>query len=203
MINVDTTRAFTLANRITIIRLLLVPVFTICLVYQRPGFALALFIIASLADALDGYLARSRRERTGLGAILDPMADKLLMFSAYVMMGINGLIPPWLSIVVISRDILISIGYLSLYIAVDFIMPTPTYLGKITTVAQVISMVCALLAWTVGAGDRWELLLAYLPAGVLTVLSGFHYSFFVAGRLLFQRTGSKQAKKNPSPAIRG
>ena len=117
--NVDTTRAFTLANKITISRLLLVPVFTICLVYRRPGFALALFIMASLADALDGYLARSRRERTFLGAMLDPMADKLLMFSAYVMMGINGLIPPWLSIVVISRDILISIGYLSLYIAVD------------------------------------------------------------------------------------
>lgn len=201
--NTDTTRGFNLANKITISRLLLVPVFAIFLIYQRPGFSLALFIMASLADALDGYLARSRQERTVLGAILDPTADKLLMFSAYLIMGINGLIPPWLSIVVISRDILISIGYLSLYIAVGFIMPTPTYLGKITAVAQVISMVCALLALTVGAGDRWELLLAYLPAGVLTVLSGFHYSFFVARRLLFQRITSKQEKRNPSPEIRG
>ncbi|MFP6888624.1 MAG: CDP-alcohol phosphatidyltransferase family protein [Nitrospinota bacterium] len=201
--NGDITRSLTLANKITVARLLLVPVFAICLVYRRPGLALALFFVAGLADALDGYLARTRHEGTVLGAMLDPMADKLLMFSAYVIMGMNGLIPSWLSIVVISRDILISLGYLSLYIAVGFITPAPTYLGKITTVAQVTAMVCALIAWTMGTSDTRVLLLAYIPAGALTALSGFHYSFFVAGRMLSQRDAGRQTKENHSPAVRG
>ncbi len=193
-------RGLTLPNKITVSRALLVPVFAVCLVYRRPGLGLIIFFLASAADALDGYLARTRGESTALGATLDPVADKLLMFSAYLIMGMNGMIPAWLAILVISRDALISAGYLSLYLTLGFITPEPSRLGKITTVSQISSMVLALIVWTMGGEAHWGLAPLYYLTGALTAASGVHYTFFVGGRMLSRGGAGGAAKGHPSPA---
>jgi cardiolipin synthase len=195
-------QGLTLANKITVTRVLLVPVFVTSLIYHRPGLALLIFIIAGSADAVDGYLARSRGEKTALGAMLDPMADKILMFSAYVLMGIFGYIPAWLAIIVISRDVLISVGFLSLYLALGFVTPSPTLLGKTATVFQMLTIGFALLAWTINSGDQPWLLLLYIPAGALTIASGLHYIFFVGGRMISHKQANPTAKENP-PSVGG
>jgi cardiolipin synthase len=197
-----TAQGLTLANKITLTRVLLVPAFVTCLIYNRTGLALALFILVSSADAVDGYLARSRGEKTDLGAILDPMADKLLMFSAYVVMGIYGYIPAWLAIFVISRDVIISLGFLILYMTLGAITPAPTILGKTATVSQMIAIGFGLLAWVLGTGNQNWLLIFYIPAGGLTIASGLHYIFFVGGRMISQKGEDAPAKEN-SPSVRG
>ncbi len=197
-----TAQGLTLANKITLTRVFLVPVFVICLIYSRPGLALAIFILVSSADAVDGYLARSRNEKTDLGAMLDPIADKLLMFSAYVVMGIYGYIPAWLAVIVISRDVVISLGFLTLYVTLGYVTPAPTMVGKTATVTQMIAIGFALLAWVLGMGNQSWLLVFYIPTGALTVASGLHYIFIVGGRMISQKGGSAPGTENP-PSVRG
>ncbi len=180
-------RGFTLATKITVTRMLLSPIFVICLVYQRSGLALLVFIIASLADAVDGHLARRRGEMTALGAMLDPIADKLLMFSAYIVMGANGQIPLWLSVVVVSRDVLICVGCLTLFMTVGFITPAPSLLGKSTTAAQMITVIAALTASAGGAKTSIAPLALFVLTGGLTIASGLHYIFFGGARMMSQR----------------
>src|SRR5580765_8634049 len=102
----------TAANQLTLLRLLLVPVFAICMIYGLPGWALVTFGVAAVTDALDGLIARRTGQLTTLGAWLDPMADKLLLVSTFVMLTLPGLnlvnrFPIWLTVLVISRDIAI------------------------------------------------------------------------------------------------
>src|SRR3990172_3767568 len=103
--------ALTAANQLTLLRLLLVPVFALCMLYGRPGGALVIFGVAGVTDALDGLIAR-RTGPTTLGAWLDPMADKLLLATMFIMLTLPGLgltarLPLWLTVLVISRDIAI------------------------------------------------------------------------------------------------
>lgn len=196
------TAGLTLATKITMTRILLIPVFVICLVYERSGLALVVFALASLADAVDGNLARWRGEKTDLGAMLDPVADKLLMFSAYIVLGLMGQIPPWLYIFVISRDIVISLGFLVLFLTVGFITPRPSLLGKATTALQMVSIIAALLASISGASGG-ALLPLHILTGGLTVLSGVHYTFFVGARMLTQREAAvKKASGQPVEKMR-
>jgi cardiolipin synthase len=197
---VNASRGFTLATKITVMRLLMVPVFAVCMVYRRPGLGFIVFGLACLGDALDGYIARSREEYSSLGATLDPMADKLLMFSAYVLMGINGQIPAWLAILIICRDVLISAGYLSYYLTHGFITPEPSRLGKYTTAAQMITIVFALLVWTMDAGASLAMSALYYLTGALTAISGVHYSFFVGARMLAGNSGRDQTGGRPPVA---
>jgi cardiolipin synthase len=191
------SRGFTLATKITVSRLLLVPVFAVCLVYGRPDIGFIVFGLACLGDALDGYIARSREEYSSLGATLDPMADKLLMFSAYVLMGMNGRVPAWLAILIICRDVLISAGYLSFYLTHGFISPEPSRLGKYTTAAQMITIVFALLVWAMSAEASLAVSALYYLTGALTAISGVHYSFFVGARMLARDPGRDQAGGGP------
>jgi cardiolipin synthase len=94
-----------LANWLTMLRILLIPVFVTLLVYRRPGLALLVFCLASLTDLLDGYIARARGRQTRLGAFLDPVADKLLLTSAFVTLTYLKVIPFWITAVVVSRDL--------------------------------------------------------------------------------------------------
>ncbi|MDA0999533.1 MAG: CDP-alcohol phosphatidyltransferase family protein [bacterium] len=197
---INGTTGLTVATKITVTRILLIPVFVICLVYRRPGLALVVFALASLADAVDGHLARRRGEKTELGAMLDPMADKLLMFSAYIVLGRMGEIPPWLSIFVISRDVIISLGFLVLFLTVGFVTPRPSLLGKATTALQMLSIIAGLLAYAARIPGT-PLLPLYILTGGLTVISGLHYTFFVGARMLAQR--ERAAKQNSAqPAER-
>jgi len=140
----------TFANQLTLLRLLLVPVFALFMLYSRPGWALVTFAVAGATDALDGLIAR-RTGPTTLGAWLDPMADKLLLATMFVMLTLPGLglvarIPLWLTVVVISRDIAIVLTVAVFNLAVARRTFKPSLLGKVATVTYVVTGVVTLYA---------------------------------------------------------
>src|SRR5438477_11775931 len=106
----------TLANKITILRIIAIPIFIILLIQHAFGWARGLFIAMVLSDAVDGALARIRRERTPLGSFLDPLADKLLLVATYVTFTAIGSMAVWVFIAVLSRDMLIVLGWSIVFI---------------------------------------------------------------------------------------
>jgi len=164
-----------LPNWLTILRILLIPVFVTLLVYRRAGLALLVFCLASLTDLLDGYIARSQGRQTRLGAFLDPMADKLLLTSGFVTLTWLKVIPFWITAVVVSRDVVLSIGVLVIHVAGGTVHPAPTWIGKMSTVFQMLTVLAAM------ASVYFQLvpvfvtkLLAWVTAG-FTVTSGLQY----------------------------
>ncbi len=138
-------------NRLTVLRIMLVPVFITAILYHHLDIALIIFIAASLTDALDGYLARVLGQKTEFGAIMDPIADKMLLNSAFISFSlVSGLpeyikMPVYVPIVVISRDVIILVGVMVIYLLNGKIEARPTIIGKITTFFQMITIVSVLL----------------------------------------------------------
>lgn len=168
---------WTLPNLITIGRIFIVPFFAAAFVSQRFGLALTLFLIAGISDGLDGYLARGLMQRSRLGALLDPLADKLLMVTAYLCLGIAALIPGWLAILVISRDFMILGGMTLLHSqGVDVRNQIhPTRLSKFNTFLQILLIVFVLASHSLDFA--WPGAVRFLVAAVTasTILSGAHY----------------------------
>jgi len=172
-----------LPNLLSLLRMGLVPIFVIAITRGETGEALAIFLIAGVTDALDGFIARFRGQQTTLGTFLDPAADKLLLTAGYVVLTIDRLtpeltIPLWVTILVIARDVLIVVTAAALYAAQDVKSFPPMLLSKVTTAVQVLAIGLVLLANTLTDGFRaigwiaeWSL---YLVA-VLTVASGVGY----------------------------
>ena len=169
----------TLANQLTVLRMCLVPVLVILLVYGYFGWGLAVFLIAGVTDALDGVFARARRERTQLGTMLDPLADKLLVVTSLVVLSIPNLsltvrIPVWVTILAISRDAGILITVVVVNLAIGRRVFSPTTLGKATTAVQLLTILWVLWGNYRGAAlPLTEGLLALMVA--FTVASGLHY----------------------------
>ena len=163
-----------LANKITIARIILVPFFVAAILYSNFNAALAIFIICVFSDALDGYIARTRGQRTRLGALLDPIADKFLLISGFVSLSVvkglpsNPKFPPYVPLVVVSRDVLIILGCMVIYLLKGKVEIEPTPLGKVTTFFQMMSIV-AILTQFAYSGMLWNLTVA------LTVFSGLDY----------------------------
>ena len=163
-----------LANKISITRIILVPFFIAAVVYSQFTLALAIFIICIISDALDGYIARTRSQRTKLGAILDPMADKLLLVSGFVSLSMisdlpeNLRFPPYVPLIVVSRDVLVVLGCIVIYLLKGRIDIKPTYLGKAATFLQMMSIVSMLIHFPY-SGVIWNITV------VLTVFSGLDY----------------------------
>ena len=122
-----------LANWLTLLRILLIPVFVSLLVYRRPGPALIVFGVAALTDLLDGWAARHWKDESSLGAFLDPMADKLLLTASFVTLTYLKVLPFWIAAVVISRDVILVLGALLIYMLGSRIRPRPTWAGKAAT----------------------------------------------------------------------
>jgi cardiolipin synthase len=146
----------TAANQLTVLRLLLVPVFALCMLYERPGWALVTFAVAGATDALDGLIARRTGQFTTLGAWLDPMADKLLVATMFVMLTVPGLgtivrLPLWLTVLVLSRDIAIVLTVAIVNLAVSRRTFRPSLFGKIATVVYVVTGVVTLYSNHYGA----------------------------------------------------
>src|ERR671923_1282169 len=148
-----------LANWLTVLRILLIPVFVSLLVYRRPGIALVVFAAAALTDLLDGYVARHRGSQSRLGAFLDPMADKLLLVSSFVTLTWLRVLPFWIAAVVISRDLILVIGALAIHMAGGRITPRPTRAGKLATFFQILTVLIGLM----GPFYRW-------PSGLRVVI---------------------------------
>ncbi|MFN3659182.1 MAG: CDP-alcohol phosphatidyltransferase family protein [Pseudolabrys sp.] len=158
-------------NLITLGRILLVPIVVWAIAQGLMWLAFLLFVAAGVSDAVDGFLAKRFRMTTVLGAYLDPLADKALIVSIYLTLGINGLIPRWLVIMVVSRDILIVGGIMLSWLIGNPLKIKPLLVSKLNTVAQ-IAFACAVLA-TLGFGfdfPRFNLVLMGLVAA-LTLLS--------------------------------
>lgn len=171
-----------LANQITIFRIVLVPVFAVCLVYVSPDrpwmrlVALGCFALACFTDALDGWIARRLSQMTQLGSYLDPIADKFLLLTGYALLGFwSGApadlrIPTWVTILVLARDVIILIGVVLILLTTRALKAEPILIGKATTFIQMATLL-ALLA-DAPAGLLTPL---YDCVGILTVLSGFLY----------------------------
>src|SRR5216684_3143655 len=139
-----------LANWLTTLRILLIPVFVTLLVYRRPGWAFLVFCAASLTDMLDGYIARRRGTQTRLGAFLDPVADKLLLTSAFVTLTYLKVIPFWIAVVVVSRDLVLSVGVLVIHVAGGTVQPAPSWLGALHSLPKLLAWVTAVFTVTSG-----------------------------------------------------
>lgn len=130
---------------LTISRILLVPVFIIFIINDELTKALLVFIIAGLTDSIDGLIARLFNQKTQLGAYLDPVADKLLLMSAYIALSIKDIIPDWLSVIVVSRDVIILIGIVVLVFMNKEITIKPSIISKITTALQILTVIFVMI----------------------------------------------------------
>jgi cardiolipin synthase len=177
-------RIWTVPNQITLLRLGFLPFFLILISYEQYKWALLVQVLAGLSDAIDGLLARSLNQRSSLGAYLDPIADKLLLSSSFVILAFEHKLAWWLTILVLSRDILILIVAAVIILVAGYRPFPPSILGKMTTAFEII------LVFTIVLSAAYPSLhLALLNRGLLylvtalTVLSGFHYSVTIARRL--------------------
>lgn len=169
----------TLANQLTLGRLLLVPVLVILVIYGHDGWALLTFVVAGITDGLDGLVARRAGQRTSLGALLDPMADKLLLISTFVVLTMPGLaltnrLPIWLTVLVISRDVIIVLTVAVVNLAVDRFTFRPSTPGKIATFVYILTGSILLFFNYLG---RSSILVdaAIWASLVATLVSGVHY----------------------------
>jgi len=165
-----------LPNLITIFRILLIPVFINLLIYGYQGWALTVFLAASLTDSLDGLIARLTNQRTRLGTYLDPMADKLLLTAAFLTLAILHVIPTWTAVIVVSRDLILILGAVILHMTQAQQEISPTFLGKSTTAVQLI-YVMLILVTTVLQRGAVSLLPVLVVMIALTILSGLHYIY--------------------------
>ena len=146
----------TIANLITILRFLLVPGVVLALLQSRMDWALAGFLVAGISDGVDGFVARQFDQRSELGAYLDPMADKLLLVSVFVVLGFMGELPLWLVVAAVSRDALIVGAVLLPTIMGKPVAMKPLFVSKANTAVQIVlaAIVLAELAFGIGFGDR-------------------------------------------------
>jgi cardiolipin synthase (CMP-forming) len=187
------SRIITLPNLLTIFRMALIPVFVSLLFYQKFVLALGVFIVAGITDGLDGLLARRFHQQSPLGRILDPIADKMMLVTSFVVLSMRGVyptpllkhlpIPFWVTITVISRDVFILVGAAAINMVTGFRAFQPSALGKISTVVQIAAIAAVILAAQIRVGTGYYLPTVYTTVFALTLLSGIHYVFFVS-RLL-------------------
>jgi len=179
-----TGQIFTLANQLTLLRLALIPFFAVAVLNGRYDWGLALLLAAGISDALDGILARSLRQRTSLGAYLDPIADKLLLSTAFVVLAVKSDLPWTLAILVLGRDILIIAIAGVIVVGAGFRPMPPSVYGKACTLAQVLTVIVVVFVQVEPRpAFLWlKNLLLWLTA-VMTVLSGLHYALRI-GKML-------------------
>jgi len=185
----------TAPNLLTVIRLCLAPFLVACLLENRFGIAFTLFVVAGLTDALDGILARVLKQRTTLGEYLDPVADKLLLSTLFLVLMYKGLMPTTVTILVFGRDLGILIVAAIMYAVVGRRDFGPSIFGKANTVAQVTAVAVVLLHQLVTA--KWVVILRLVALDAtigLTILSGLHYAWIAAHRSSAQARGQGEGE---------
>lgn len=192
----------TTANKVTIGRILLVPFFiAFVLYYVRTGLewyrwaAIGCFAVAAISDGIDGFIARHFNQWSELGTVLDPLADKLLLVSGIVLLSFptDGrllAIPIWLTVLILSRDVLLLIGYWVIHSLAGGMKVKPHFLGKVATVLQMAAVLWALFKWNAQWHER-----ICLAAAALTTASGIIY-LFAWMRLVAKHPSSSATKKH-------
>jgi cardiolipin synthase len=171
--------ALTPANQLTLLRMLLIPAFVILVVYGYLGWALVVFATAGITDAFDGLIARRTGQKSTIGAWLDPMADKLLLVTTFVVLTLPGLglanrLPVWLTVLVISRDIVIVLTVAIVNLAVGRRTFRPSIFGKIATATYIVTAVVAMLFNYRGYPSVVVDFFVYASL-VVTLVSSVHY----------------------------
>ena len=168
-----------LPNFLTLLRIVAIPLFLILLEDYRYGEALAVFVAAGITDGLDGAIARLTHTKTTLGAYLDPAADKLLLLSSFIALGFMHAVPRWLAVVVISRDVVIVLGYFLLFMLTQRTMQVqPSVFGKLSTFLQLTAVALVLVSLV-----RPDLalepvrLVTFYVSGSITAVSGLQYMY--------------------------
>jgi cardiolipin synthase len=178
----------TIPNLVTFLRMALIPLFAILLFYGRDAWALGVFVFAGVSDGVDGLIARRFNQQSELGRILDPIADKLLMTTAFVIMTLPNVFPPtrhlpvpfWVTASVIGRDVLIIAVAAAIFIITDFRGFRPSWLGKASTVVQISAVALILLAAIFHSLQSFYLPTVYTTTVAFALFSGIHYVFHVA-----------------------
>lgn len=174
-------QVLTPANQLTILRMIFIPIFVILLVYDQRGWAFAIFILAGVTDVLDGLIARWFQQKTSLGAYLDPIADKLLLTTSFVVLSIKemelpNLVPLWLTILVISRDVILISSVLIIVISTGHRTFPPSVYGKAATCFQILTIV-AVLYWNYRGVNLPPLHWLFVSTAGITVYSGLDYIY--------------------------
>ena len=186
----------TVPNHLTLLRILLIPVFVSQLYYQYFDWALATFFFAGLSDALDGFIARTFKQFSELGKVLDPIADKLMMTTAFVVLAMPQIIPQskhlpvpfWLTAAVITRDVLILVVAGAIFFTTGFRRFRPSIWGKVSTVIQICAVLLILIATNLPTVGDFYLPFVYLVVFLFAAISGFHYIYFVSALMKDKKT---------------
>jgi len=163
----------TLPNKLTIARIIAVPIFVISTIAKNNELAISVFIFCIITDFLDGFIARKRGERTPLGAFLDPIADKFLLISAFITFAALKEIPVWIPVVVITKNIIIFVGWWLRFQLTGNNIVSPTLFGKMTTVIEM----TVILSILTGISGKILFILTYLML-LSIIVSTFNYIFW-------------------------
>jgi cardiolipin synthase len=172
------------ANQLTLLRMFLIPAFVILVVYGHLGWALTVFVTAGITDALDGVIARRSGQKTTLGAWLDPMADKLLLVTTFIVLTMPGLglanrLPIWLTVLIISRDVGIVLTVAIVNLAVGRRTFQPSIYGKTATATYIVTAVAAMV-FNYRGYHSVIVDLGIFASLAITLISGFHYLWHAA-----------------------
>jgi cardiolipin synthase len=171
----------TLANQLTVLRIVLIPIFVVLLVYDLRISALVIFLLTCLSDLLDGYIARTWRQQTTLGAFLDPIADKLLMVTTFATLALLKALPMSLTILLIARDIGLSLWVGFVFFTSGRRLSEPTLLGRAAMFGQMSTVVSALFFYVFEGWPLMEtlrpfiLMPVFVATALLAVIAGAHY----------------------------
>jgi len=181
--------SMTLPNLLTGFRIVLIPVFVLLLVYDARVYALTIFLLSCLSDLLDGYIARTWQQQTTLGAFLDPIADKLLMVTTFITLAVLGGLPLALTIVLVTRDVTLSLIFGIVLFTTGRHLEGPTLLGRGALFCQMATVVLGLIFYVFESHAVFQalrpfiLVPVFVATGVLAVVAGLHYLYQVV-RLL-------------------
>ncbi|MDO9533025.1 MAG: CDP-diacylglycerol--glycerol-3-phosphate 3-phosphatidyltransferase [Deltaproteobacteria bacterium] len=182
----------TIPNLITLFRIILTPLFIIFLIQGNYRKALVVFILAGVSDMADGLIARAWQQKSRLGSYLDPLADKLLMAASFVTLSIYHQIPSWLTVVVLSRDVVLAVGVVIFRLADIPLVVRPSLAGKWTTTFQLTTVGFVLLS-KIWAFPPLVLPVFFWVTGALTVISGMQYFYRgIKQTNMFQGNGAKE-----------
>jgi cardiolipin synthase (CMP-forming) len=201
------SRILTVPNMLTVFRMVLIPIFVTLLFYQRFVQALAVFVLAGLTDGLDGLLARRFDQQSQLGTILDPIADKLMLVTGFIVLSMRSIFPQplpshlpvpfWVTVAVISRDVFIIVGAAAINIMTGFRGFRPSWLGKLNTTVQIAGIAVIMFAASVPYYTGYYLPTVYVTVFIFAVLSGLHYIFFASKLMNEDRKLATPPETNP------
>lgn len=169
-------KVLNIPNIITFVRIIIIPVFVTALIYDKYDYSLFLFVMAAISDSLDGLLARVTKQKTQLGAFLDPLADKFMLVTSFILFSSYNWIPKWLTVIVISRDMIVILGWLLLYFIQHKAKVEPSIAGKAANASQFMLIAYILISInfkTIHPPYSWMFWLVAL----LTTISGLHYIY--------------------------